>query len=736
MELEVDRIKLLLAGNSNEEKIAGIMLSVQLLEMDKLGIERSKTFLKEAYALICPSFVIKLMRNTKNRRLFLQAGTSLIASSIQLGFSYVYRDFALALVDVLFFSVAISRSSAKDNVDKASAIDHERQFEIDLLLTLKWIAAESPRSTIENVIMHSLKLASASELPVQFFPVFLDFVGDLSQLQGSSNTAHEGFKEPITLPAASAGDLRNLLLKGFHGGAPEIIRDCSLLFCQHFISPSSSLSPLWSVEDMKDSNTSIASEKVKENPAGKFAMLLMSVIGIEVHLLLEEALALFKPPQGEVQTPSYGDLRDPSEERKKRYDEVKIDSTGSFAAVRLKRLTKMIPCCMSLLNSTLGLLVGRESAASTSASTAELYLDWSVLPSLAILHIRQAAHNIFQKVFDFMREISDISQITIANVYGKSDSTIELNSDSIRDILLVNIVQQSAATLCFWVLEDEDLRSAFLENLPLLVKWSAVTLHFDTNTGTDKDSSIMESLRNGVDWTAPAVITWAALTTGSQKTPTGDEGESVGDVLHYILPCLADISSTLDNTDVLADKICTLDGGCLFTRLVNIALLVGLNATEVLAEENDNSARETIPRHSQKSEGSSLILSRSAASTRTCHTCAAAFDLLSTILSWKMTEIRILRKGDTETEVLCALFALSAASFPCIPIAPLHSLSVDSRGPEDRHAERLADILTKAHSTLTGGGATATDSSSSDNVAQLGDSISRLVLVLNSVSIG
>jgi hypothetical protein len=732
MELEVDRIKLLLAGNSNEEKIAGIMLLVQLLETEKLSVERSKTFLKEAYALICPSFLIKLMRNTMNRSLFLQAGTSLIAISIQLGFSYVYRDFALAIADVLFFSLAISRRTPNDNVDRISAIDRERQFEIDLLLTLKWIAAESPRSTIENILKHSLKLARASELPLQFFPAFLDFIGDLGQLQGSSNTANEDFEVPIALPAASAEDLRNLVLKGFHGGAPEIIRDCSLLFCQNFISSSSRLSPLWSVEEMKGSSTNVEPLKEKENPVGKFAMLLMSVVGIEVHLLLEEALALFKPPQGEVQTPSYGDLSDPSEERKKRYDEVKVDSTGSLAAVRLKRLTKMIPCCVSLLNSTLGLLIGKESIASAS----DLCSDWSALPSSAILHIRQAAHNIFQKIFDFMKEISDISQITIANVYGKSSSTVDLRLNSRRDSLLVNIVQQCAATLCFWVLEDEDLRSSFLEHLPVLVKWSAITLHFDTNIGTDTIGSTMESLRSGLDWTAPAAIAWSALTSVSEKTPTVDEGEPVGDVFHYILPCLADISSTLDDTDVLADKICTLDGGCLFTRLVNIALLVELNAADIVGVENAVSAGKRMPRHSQNSEGSSENLSRAAASTRTCQTCAAALDLLSAILSWRMKEIRILRKGDTETEVLCALFALSAESFPRIPAAPLFSLSLDSRGGEDRHAERLADILTKAHLTISGGGATGTDSSISDNLAELGESISRLVLALNSVSIG
>lgn len=735
MEFEGDRIKLLLAGNSNEEKTAGIMLLVQLLESGKFDIESTKIFLKETYVLICPSFVIKLLRSTKNSRLFRQAGTSLIASSIQLGYSYVYRDFALDLVAVLFFSLAARRSTPIDNVDKASAICHELQFETDLLLTLKWIAAESPRSTNENMLKHSLKLACTSELPAQFFPVFLDFIGDLSQLQGSFNTAYEGVNVPTALPAAPAGDLRNLLLKGFHGGAPETIRDCTLIFCQHFISSSSSLSPSWSVEAIKDGNTTIEPQKEEENPIGKFAMLLMSVIGIEVHLLLEEALALFKPPQGEVQAPSYGDLRDPSQERKKRYNEVKIDSTGSFASVRLKRLTKMIPCCMSLLNSTLGLLVGKESVASTNAPAADQCLDWSALPSLAILHIRQAAHNIFQKVFDFMKEISDISQITIADVYGKSNSTTELHSDRNRDTLLVNIVQLSAATMCFWVLEDEDLRSAFLEHLPLLIQWSAVTLHFDTKKVTDSKNSMLESLGNGVNWTAPAAISWAALTSVSEQALVVDEGESVGDVLHYILPCLADISSTLDDTDVLADRICTLDGGCLFTRLVNIAVLVGLNVADIVAEENGECASGRMPRQSQNSEGSSHVLSRTAASIRTCHTCTAALDLLSTILSWKMKEIRILRKGDTETEVLCALFALSAASFPRIPVAPLHSLSLDGSVQKDGHAERLADILTNANLTI-GVGATATDSSISDNIAQLGESLSRLVSVLNSVSIG
>lgn len=735
MEFEGDRIKLLLAGNSNEEKTAGIMLLVQLLESGKFGTDSKKIFLKEAYVLICPSFVIKLLKSTKNSRLFCQAGTSLMASSIQLGYSYVYRDFALDLVAVLFFSLTVRRSAPIDNVHTASGICPEMQFEADLLLILKWIAAESPRSTIDRILEHSLKLACKSDLPAQFFPLFLDFIGDLSQLQGSSNTAYEGVNDPTALPAASTGDLRNLLLKGFHGGAPEIIRDCSLIFCQHFLSSTSSLSPSWSVEAIKDGNTSIEPQKEKENPIGKFAMLLMSVIGIEMHLLLEEALALFKPPQGEVQTPTYGDLRDPSQERKKRYDEVKIDSTGSFVSVRLKRLTKMIPCCISLLNSTLGLLVGKESVGLTNAPAADQCLDWSALPSLAILHIRQAAHNIFQKVFDFMKEISNISQITIADVYGKINSATELQSDRIRNTLLVNIVQQSVATLCFWVLEDEDLRIAFLEHLPLLIKWSAVTFHFDTKKVTESKSSMMESLRNGVDWMAPAAISWAALTSVSEKVLVVDEGGSVGDVLHYILPCLADISSTLDDTDVLADKICFLDGGCLFTRLVNIAVLVGLNAADIVAVENGESAIRRMPRQSQNSECSSHVLSRAADSIRTCHTCASALDLLSIILSWKMKEIRILRKGDTEIEVLCALFALSADSFPRIPAAPLHSLSLDGSVQEDRHAERLADILTNANLTI-GVGAKATDLSISGSVAQLGESISRLVSVLNSVSIG
>ena len=738
MELEIDRIKILLAGDSNEEKIAGIMLSVQLLEMEKLSTERSKRFLDESYALISPSYVIKMMRNTKNRRLFLQAGTSLIASSIQLGFSHVYRDFASALVDLLFFSLAISKNSPNGIADKAVVTEHQRQFEIDLLLILKWIAAESPRTTIENILMYSLKVACTAELPAQFFPAFLDFIGDLSRLQDSSNTANGSLTDPMVLPAESAGDLRNLLLKGFHGGAPETIRDCSLLFCQCFMSPSSSLSPSWSIEVLQDSNMTLEPLMEKENPSGKFAMLLMSVIGIEVHLLLEEALALFKPPQGEPQTPSYGDLRDPSQERKKRYDEVKIDSTGSFAAVRLRRLRNLIPCCMSLLNSTLGLLLGKESATSSSASATHLHDDWSALPSLAILHIRQAAHNIFQKVFDFMKEISDITQFTIANVYSERNSTMGLHPDSVRDTLLVNIVQQSTATLCFWVLEDEDLRSAFLEHLPLLIKWSALTLHIDTDGGMGIDSTGTrpESRLDGADWMAPAAITWAALTAVSEKAPTDVEGECVGDVLHYILPCLADIASTLDDTDVLADKICTLDGGCLFARLVNIELLVSLNADDIIAEESSIGAGMRTSRHSQKSDGSNNFLSRSAASTRTCHTCTAASDLLSTILSWKMKEIRILRKGDSETEVLCALFALSSASFPCIPASAPSGLISETRGQENRHAERLADILTTAHSTFTGGAASVTDSSISDNVSQLAESISRLVLVLNSVSIG
>ena len=713
------KIVKLLRGTSDEEKFAGIMLSLKLIELGNLDQGVSKAILTDLYKSISPAFVLKLMRMTEKRRLFRQTCISLIANSIQLGFSYIFRDDTLQLIDVLFSSFELSRKvlpEAAEGGDLSTGsrnsslnTEYDRTFELDLLLAMKWISADTSSANVFKLLAHTLKCTGGmiSELPVYIYSALLDFLVDLCQLLCCPNTSGNSQTVKCALTVKEAAQLRKLIIKGFHGGAPESVRDSSLFCCLHFLSLNSSVHPSWSLETLDDMKSDIESEKGDRNGTGKFAMLLVSVIGTEVHLLLEEALALFKNPEGEPIEPIYGDLRDPVEERKKKYNEVGTEACQNNTSVRVERISNMIPCCMSLLTAILELLIENDKTESDGTEVTAL-LHWTGLPSPAMLHIRQMVHNIFQKIFDFLKEISDVSQSSLSHVFTNKNKRIEscdaLTLTNGHDALLLRIIQQATATLCLWVLEDEDLRDPFLVNLPFILRWSVVTVYFD-----ESDNQTREIISSyGVDWQATPVECWNSITAGPTGNAMTGGNYDVGDVIHHILPCLAAVSCSLTAKDEYAEKICTVDRGSLFARLINIAVLVGLNALSLREQDMNISTAEHTNGYSASLQQNSLLhetddnmsFSRKL-SARNIQTSCSALNLLTYFFSWKECEIQTLMKSETESEALTDVFSISKNLFPKILIKNCHVSSLTIKGNHEKClTSDLADILERAHNAL------------------------------------
>ena len=715
MPADTEGIFRLLKG-SNEEKIVGILLAANLLATYDPGIEESKHFFRKIYAVIDPSLLLKMIVDPGKSPAFCQAGIALISNSIHMGFSYTFRKITLRLIDLVFSSMTSAAILFnKSEVNSSSAAAHDEQFQLDLFLITKWIASGTKPRTVEKLLLHSLKIAGhvKVDFPPHFIAAYLDFLADLSHLLCCSDSSGKVAKQMSVVPTESAVNLRTVLIKGFHGGAPEHVRDCSLMCCAHFLSTGCSFQPSWTVEDTEYiSSEGVAAASNKES-SGNFLRLLVSVIGIEVHLLLEEALALFKQAQGEPQTHAYGDLRDPVVERRKRYDEVKVDPKNSVTTTRTKRLEKMIPCCMSLINSILILLVGgNDDGPDRSTATSA-----AVLTSSTILHIRQTMHNTFQKIFDFLKEISDIAyDSTLAVFGGISDQQADKCPMMEKNVLLIHIVREATATLCLWVLEDEDLREPFLTHLPLILTWSAVTHHMSTG-----DQTSLNTTKTKSGWMSSPEKAWMALTNQQGDRATRADGD-VGDVLHYVLPCLVSISTTLTSDDELSDKICTLNGGCLMSRLINIAVIVGSHVAalskcsgDCLVEcGGDIAVMHNAPMESDAAEESL---------SRMNQTCCAALDQLTHILSWKMNEICVLRKGESESEAFCAVFALTETCYPMIPPNLSPNLDILSTGTSSI-SESLAKILVDALQALSA------ESNCGNSVSVLRKSVCNLMQVL------
>lgn len=244
MEDELRRITLLLQGISNEEKVAGIMLSTKILEMNILGSEKTKIFLKEALSLISPGFFINLIATKDKKRLYRRVGMDFLAASIQWGFSSNFQSSTSRLLDILFLSLdkntdtpnricnteAAAGASSSENTVTASELELEKEsdekFTLSVLFTLKLIAVESSKEILDIILEYVLTNVgkATTQIPVFLFPSLLEFIIDIIEIKALSNNKISNEKQgTVFLSVESAELLRMIIVKGFHGGAPEVM---------------------------------------------------------------------------------------------------------------------------------------------------------------------------------------------------------------------------------------------------------------------------------------------------------------------------------------------------------------------------------------------------------------------------------------------------------------------------------------------------------------------------------
>lgn len=770
-EEELKSILVLLKGNSNEEKVAGVLLAVKLLEMNILGSKESKAFMIQIFSLVTSDFIVRLIGTLDKKKIIRQAGLNFLAFSIKWGMSTVFKESTSQLIDLLFSSLALAnlnydKSEVEKPLSSAEETDSDQQFLLDILLALKWIAIESNIDFIDRILERILMNVGkvTTQVPIFLYPSLLNFIVEISGIRSKVNPLHRSEKDVCMLSTESRGMLRMLIVKGFHGGAPEAIRDSSLLGCLYLISPDTSFSSDWSLESEADLNNDeikvdSKSTSIEKSPVvGKFAMLLASIVGIEMHLLLEEALALFKEPQGEPQNLSTGDVNDPLFERRTKYNTIKVDMKKDIVEVRIKRLVRMIPCCLSILNGILLLLVGKEDEEGEEIVENPVNNSkeplWALLPSVAMLHIRQTVHSIFQKIFDFLKEISDISQETLSNIFGGivnkyNDSkaielkSVEDNASNNNGELLIIIVQHATATLSLWILEDEALREPFIRNLHLILQWTIVANQLKDSGKTGASEIKDVEITQVINWKPTNLMTWTTLSQSSTsnlrpfslKNDNELKQENVGDILHYVLPCLANISDNLTKEDELTERIYTLSKGCLFSRLVNIIILMAINA------ENIITAKQLILKFKQsanlKNSGDEkdkllqAVVVEENSLNRICHTCSSACDLLTNFFTWQKDELCILIRNESEIEAIMTIFTLTEENFPDIPDSGLFELPVSLKNGNDRYIEKFINLLVITNRTLTG---YINQASDINYLISLDDSVYNLIYILNSIN--
>ena len=642
--MEFDRIRVLMEGKSREEKVAGLLLAQKLVERASSDVQ-VKEIIKEVVSFLGPSFLTGLLSCKSNstkpsdsRMVIQRAALDMLVQAVQS--SLLSSSAVLLLVDAWF--KLISLESSVGDVQPQELPPSTIQTLMDMLLLIKWMTKEITNDTKNDIFVldHVLQkiLSAATRIPVSIMPLFLEFVADVASMESSSQMTI-----PTTIiPSDTAPEaLRILLAMGFHGGAPEVVRDASLSSCQQILS--TRIPANWTVETastIPQVPTTPQDSTFASSPQGRFAMLLMSVVGVEVHLLLEEAIALMEQlskKTTEKSTPEENSMR------------------PEVINERVTRLLKMLPCCLALLDQCLALLVGRnDNEVDDDDYTPGI---WSLFPSAAMLHIKQSAHSILQKLFDFLRDISSIYSSYVCT--EDTEKNAVEGSSGLQKIHVMMLVQQSVAALSVWTCEDEALQKPYLDQLSSLLGWSRIKCD-----DMDKDESIVfaELCQDGSNssGTSSSFSNGDGNSSASASAIVGvNAGAGAGDVLHYVIPCLTAIADSITPTDnpTECQQLCTADR-TLFGRLLLLVIVASNHASQLVSSLNNTDTKFEMK----------------IGMTRLCRTVIAACELLGTMLEWKQNDIQVLRRCDGDDMVaLRSVFGFSSeggADIQTLPAIP------------------------------------------------------------------
>ena len=293
----------------------------------------------------------------------------------------------------------------------------------------------------------------------------------------------------IAVSRKSSMCLRQLIIQGLHGYASDNVRDTTLQACYFLLKESTemmrpfeidsedsgntikyeSLVPvLWSVEpddgtniafgnlDLNDGDSPLdiaddlakaktakaktteadKSDKSKTSspPVGQFAVLLSSIIRIELRLLFQQALA------------SLNDIA--SEDGVMR----------SIKPERNNRLLQMSFMCLSIFDQMLILLVGNNTQTAENEEDDDASAIWCELPFPVLARVRQYIHSIIHDMFEFIEEAAVMiqAQHDYASETEERHSSAAVGSGS-GLAQLMSLCSRVSRSLSLWILEDEDL---------------------------------------------------------------------------------------------------------------------------------------------------------------------------------------------------------------------------------------------------------------------------------------
>jgi len=288
----------------------------------------------------------------------------------------------------------------------------------------------------------------------------------------------------ITLSHKSSLCLRQLIIQGLHGYASDHIRDTTLQACHFLLKESTdmmlpfemdakitsgatryeSLVPvLWSVEPDDGTNImfanldlnggenplnladDLAKAKTEKSvgrdtpksgspPVGQLALLLSSIIRIELRLLFQQALA------------SLNDIA--SDDRAAQG--IKDDTNG--------KLLQRLFMCLSIFDQMLILLVGNNAHTDEKDEDDDSSAIWCDLPFPVLARVRQYIHSIIHDMFEFIEEAAIMVQAQYKYTPETDGRQSSAGVGAERGLVqLMSLCSRVSRSLSIWVLEDEDL---------------------------------------------------------------------------------------------------------------------------------------------------------------------------------------------------------------------------------------------------------------------------------------
>ena len=385
----------LLEGNSNEERLAGILLALKFLETDgSLSLQDRCNIISHLISTVSPLFILRMV-STK---------TMLTNSSVQdiavnlLVQSCQYPDVMKLFQHMSTDIYAVARVSENTSV----------------LEFLAKVCEMGGSSECENIFRHALGVVSSTN-PKNMLTIF-NFLVEM--------TLH---CKIIGLTAEESKTLRSLLMEGWGaGGSEENVRDTFVIATVVFLSR---IHPSWTLEESVDGDG--------PDKSGRFAMVLCSIVCGEFRLLEHECVHMLDlmgcATNEQILATSGGNT--PSGDTDIRPDKY----NDTYILQRLQRVVRMSFVCYEIFDVILSLLVGEGATG----------VGWGDLPGEVMGVLQKEMSESIHLFYEF---------IAFSAKFNKED-TIHGSDALVTQtrVLLSSYLSRGMQSFSQWILEDESL---------------------------------------------------------------------------------------------------------------------------------------------------------------------------------------------------------------------------------------------------------------------------------------